>query len=258
LASTSRWVQMSVKKVEVTRIKSDGSAETLEDSVASDVAVCIFVDGEFYRTLVASPGMLEELVAGHLYTEGVVASPADIAELSVRPDRVDVSLRRPVDISEVTMGKNRLITTACAASQKIGLGSIKSVRRVEDLDADMIHGAVAELNRLSTVFKETGGTHSALIFHGGDGVLAFAEDVGRHNALDKVIGRCLLDGVDLSRCVLASSGRLAGEMVLKAAAAGIPVVCSVSAPLVSGIRVAEAAGIRLVGFVRGRRMNVYS
>ena len=68
----------------------------------------------------------------------------------------------------------------------------------------------------------------------------------------------LLDGVDLSRCVLASSGRLAGEMVLKAAAAGIPVVCSLSAPLVSGIRVAEAAGIRLVGFVRGRRMNVYS
>ncbi len=249
---------MSVRKVEVTRIRGDGSAETLEDSVASDVAVCVFVDGEFYRTLVASPGMLEELVVGHLYTEGVASSLADIAELSVQPDRVDVSLRYPVNVSEIMMGKNRFLTTACAASQNIRLGSVRRVQRVEDLDAALIHGVVDELNRLSTVFRETGGTHSALIHHRDDGVVAFAEDVGRHNALDKVIGRCLLDGVDLNRCLLASSGRLAGEMVLKAAAAGIPVVCSVSAPLASGVRVAEEAGIRLVGFVRGRRMNVYS
>jgi FdhD protein len=249
---------MSVKKVEITRIRSDGSTETLEDSVASDVAVCIFVDGEFYRTLVASPGMLEELVVGHLYAEGVVSSPADIGELNVQPERVDVSLRHPVNLSEITMRKSRLLTTACAGFPRIRPGSVRRVKPVEDLDAALIHGVVDELNRLSTVFRETGGTHSALIHHMDDGFVAFAEDVGRHNALDKVIGRCLLDAVDLSRCVLASSGRLAGEMVLKAAAAGIPVVCSVSAPLMSGIIVAEEAGIRLVGFVRGRRMNLYA
>jgi FdhD protein len=249
---------MSVRKVEVTRVRGNGSVETLEDSVASDVAICVFVDGEFYRTLVASPGIMEELATGHLYTEGVVSSPADIVELSVQGDRVDVSLRRPVNISEVMMGKNSLITTACSASQEIRSGSIRKVRRVEDLDAALIHVVVAELNRRSTVFRETGGTHSALVYLVGEGVVAFAEDVGRHNALDKVIGRCLLDGVDFGRCVLASSGRLSGEMVLKAAAAGVPVVCSVSAPLASGVRVAVEAGIRLVGFVRGRRMNVYS
>jgi len=249
---------MSVRKVEVTRIRGDGSAETLEDSVACDVAVCVFVDGEFYRTLVASPRMTEELVTGHLFTEAVVSSPAEITMLSVQQGRVDVSLRHPVDLSEVLMGKTQLITTACDASREIRPGSIGRVGRVEDLDATLIRGVVAELNRLSSVFRETGGTHSALIHLVGDGVVAFAEDVGRHNALDKVIGRCLMDGVDLSRCVLASSGRLAGEMVLKAATAGIPVVCSVSAPLASGIRVAKEAGIRLAGFVRGRRMNVYS
>jgi len=249
---------MSVGKVEITRIRGDGSTENLVDSVASDVAVCVFVDGEFYRTLVASPGMLEELVVGHLYTEGVVSSHTDITELSVTPERVDVSLRYPVNLSEITMGKSWLLTTACAGYLRIRPGSVRGVQRVEDLDAAFIHGVIDELNRLSTVFRETGGTHSALIRHREDGVVAFAEDVGRHNALDKVIGRCLLDGVDLSRCVLASSGRLAGEMVLKAIAAGIPVVCSVSAPLASGVRVAEEAGIRLVGFVRGRRMNVYS
>lgn len=249
---------MSVRKVEITRIRSDGSTETLEDSVAADVAVCIFVDGEFYRTLIASPRMLEELVVGHLYTEGVVSSHTDIAELIVQPERVDVSLRNPVNLLEMTIGKSRLLTTACAASPRIRPGSVRRVQSVEGLDDALIHGVIDELNRLSTVFRETGGTHSALIHHRDDGIMAFAEDVGRHNALDKVIGRCLLDAVDLDRCVLASSGRLAGEMVLKASAAGIPVVCSVSAPLASGIRIAEAAGIRLVGFVRGRRMNLYA
>lgn len=247
-----------MRKVEIKRIRVDGSTEALIDSVASDAAVCIFVDGEFYRTLVASPGMLEELVVGHLYAEGVVSSRTDIAELRVTPERVDVSLRCPVNLSEITMGKSRLLTTACAGSPRTRLGSVRGVQRVEELDAAVIHGVIDELNRLSTVFRETGGTHSALIHQRDDGVVAFAEDVGRHNALDKVIGRCLLDGVDLSRCVLASSGRLAGEMVLKAATAGIPVACSVSAPLMSGIKIAEEAGIRLVGFVRGPRMNVYS
>jgi FdhD protein len=249
---------MSVSKVEVTRVRVDGSVEVLEDSVSSDVAVCVFLDGEFYRTFVASPGMLEELVTGHLFAEGVVSSPDDMAELVVREGRVDVSLGSPVDISEVLMGRNRLITTACSASREIRLGSIRRVHRVENLDAALIHGVVAELNTRSKVFRETGGTHGALVYLVDHGVIAFAEDVGRHNALDKVIGRCLLDDIDLGRCVLASSGRLSGEMVLKAAAAGVPVVCSVSAPLMSGVRVAVEAGIRLVGFVRGRRMNVYS
>ena len=119
---------MSFGRVEITRIRADGSAETLDDSVASDVAVCVFVDGEFYRTLVASPGMLEELVVGHLYTEGVVSSHTDIAELSVQPERVDVSLRHPVNLSEITMGKSQLLTTACAGSPRIRSGSVRRVQ----------------------------------------------------------------------------------------------------------------------------------
>jgi FdhD protein len=108
------------------------------------------------------------------------------------------------------------------------------------------------------VHRETGGTHSAAICGPGGDVFAFAEDVGRHNAVDKVVGSGALRGVDLSGCVLISSGRQSGEMVLKAARGGIPVVASVAGPLESGIRLAEAAGITLICFVRGRHMNVYT
>lgn len=250
---------MSICEVKIKRIRGDGSSETLCDGVAADTAVCIFVNGEFYRTLIASPDMLRELVVGHLYTEGVITSPEMIAELSVNPERVDVELREAVHLQEMVMGKARLLTTACSASMKINLGAVKKPREAEKhVDFALVQGVVDRLNRGSTVFRETGGTHSALVYHRRDGVVAFAEDVGRHNALDKVIGRCLLDGVGFGECLLASSGRLAGEMVLKAAVAGVPVVCSVSAPLASGIRIAEEAGITLIGFVRGSRMNVYS
>jgi FdhD protein len=113
------------------------------------------------------------------------------------------------------------------------------------------------LNEESTNFKATGGTHSAILSFMDDDFTASTEDVGRHNAVDKVIGSGLINGIPLNRCILACSGRLSGDMVLKAARSGIPVMCSISAPLLSGIRVAEKTGIKLYGFVRARRFNKY-
>jgi FdhD protein len=97
-----------------------------------------------------------------------------------------------------------------------------------------------------------------MLFSLGGDPLFFGEDVGRHNAVDKVVGAGVLEGLDFGGCVLVSSGRLSGEIVLKAARVGVPVVVSVAGPLESGVRIAEAAGITLVGFVRGRRLNVYT
>ena len=114
------------------------------------------------------------------------------------------------------------------------------------------------LNKLSKIFKETGGTHSALLKDTKSEFEAYAEDVSRHNALDKVIGAGLLERVDFSNCILSTSGRLSGEMIIKAARAEIPVVCSMSAPLQSGVTVAKKAEIMLFGFVRGTRLNQYT
>ena len=122
---------MSICEVMIKRIRGDGSSETLCDGVAADTAVCIFVNGEFYRTLIASPDMLQELVVGHLYTEGVITSPEMIAELSVNPERVDVELKEAVHLQEMVMGKARLLTTACSASMKINLGAVKKPREAE-------------------------------------------------------------------------------------------------------------------------------
>jgi len=250
---------LSVQGVRVTRIGLDGSAEPQDDVVARDVAVCIFVNDEPYRTLVASPGMVEELAWGHMFTEGLISSTDEVEGMIVSPTRVDVTLTKPVDIQAINMGRSTLLTTACGSSlrtqgEEIKLNKVKPLK----IDPALVHDIIGALNERSTVFRETGGTHSALLYREGEGVVAFSEDVGRHNALDKVIGAAIMRKVDLGECILASSGRLAGEMVLKAAKAGIPVICSVSAPLLSGIRIAEAAGVTLIGFVRGRRMNQYT
>ncbi len=250
---------MISKGVKVVRLNRDGSSEHVEDVVARDVPFCIFLNDEPFRTLIASPNMLEELALGHLFAEGVITEKQEIKSLIVKPLRVDVDLNHDIDIDDLLLGKSRLLTTACGLDSPIPESELENLRvpRVEKVVPSLIFDLMRELNVKSLTFKETGGTHSAILYSKEEGVIAFAEDVGRHSALDKVIGSAFKDGADFSKCVLASSGRLSGEMVLKVARAGIPLLCSVSAPLVSGLKIAEATGVTLIGFVRGKRMNHY-
>jgi FdhD protein len=253
---------MSSIEVGIRRFELD-SGEALErvDRIAADAAVCIFVNGEFFRTLLASPVMVEELVVGHLLGEGVVGSVDEIVGVDVAPLKVHVELRGEVDLGRLTMGKVDLITTACgtAASpgELRGLG-LPGASAGWTVGAEVVWGMARELNLRSGTYRETGGTHGAMLFSRDGDPLFFGEDVGRHNAVDKVVGAGSLAGVELGGCVLVSSGRLSGEILLKAARVGIPVVASVAGPLESGVRIGEAAGVTLVGFIRGRRLNVYT
>jgi len=237
------------------------SKREIDDVVASDEAVCVFINDEFYRTMIATPGMTRELVLGHLFTEGVIGSMKDVAELEVLPLKVHVELRGEVDFERLTMSKVDLITTACGSlSTPVNPGQLEALGVSSDvkIEAEVVWRMVRELNLRGEKYKETGGTHSAMLCKVDGEVISFAEDVGRHNAVDKVIGAALIEGVDFGECALMSSGRQSSEMVLKAARSGVPVVASVAAPLASGIQVARVTGITLVCFVRGRRMNVYS
>jgi len=253
---------MSIREIKIQRFDlRDGTVNDFEDEVALDDAVCIFLNDEYFRTLIASPNMKKELVVGHLLSEGIITSKNEVLEVEVRPPQVSIVLKKDVDLGIQSMNKMRLVTTACGSSpvplKTEQLGSLK-VRSDVRVEADNILSMMSELNRRSSVFRRTGGTHSAMLCSQEGRVLAFAEDVGRHNAVDKVVGAGALGGYEMNRCILLSSGRQSSEIVLKAARSGIPLIASVAGPLASGINVAEAAGITLICFVRGKRMNVYT
>ena len=253
---------MSTREVHVRKIDlNQGELREFEDEVAVDEAVCIFINDEYFTTLISSPTMVREMAVGHLIGEGVIKSLDELVSLDVGPLKVYVELHNELDLSLFTKNRISLITTACGppsaplTAKQLDAMKVKSEISIE---AKSIWNMIAELNRRGEVYRKTGGTHSAMICSLSGEELAFAEDVGRHNAVDKVIGKAVLDGTDLERCVLLCSGRQSSDIVLKAARSGIPVTASVTAPLESSIRIAQATGVTMVCFVRGRRMNVYT
>ena len=124
--------------------------------------------------------------------------------------------------------------------------------------AEVVFNSVNQLNFKAELFRLTGGVHAAAIYRADGSLVALAEDVGRHNAVDKVIGMAALNKTDFGECFLASSGRLSGDIVFKAAKVGLPIVASLATALDSGIDMAELAHLTLAGFVRGKRMNIYA
>lgn len=253
---------MTVRR-SVTRINAVDRQRTLiEDDVASDEALELFVGNEFFRMFLCSPGLEKELAVGHLLAEGVIDSADEIENVYSSESRVSIILRTDrrarIEASKI----DRLISTSCGpTSSHTNLLTRLRPPRVDTplrISADVILESVRDLNLRSHVFKATGGTHSAMLFNVNGLTIAQAEDVGRHNAVDKVLGIVSLKNQNFSDCFLVSSGRQSEDMVLKAARVGIPIVVSQAAPLNSGIKVALEAGVTLVCFVRGRRMNVYS
>ena len=241
------------RRISLLNPKPGSTATQIDDDVALDEPICIFVNGEYYATIIATPAMREELAVGYLHSEGVVGSAGDVKEISLRGGDVSVHLTREVDLRGASVGVTNLILTSCGSGatdrSRYRLPRVESDLRVE---AGRVIAMCRELNRRSIVHEATGGTHAAMICSADGGVQAFAEDVGRHNAVDKVIGSMVLRGLPLGGCVLLSTGRLSGEMVQKAGRAGIPVIASMTVPLASGIRLAEEAGLTLASLWRGR------
>ncbi len=230
-----------------------------EEELALDEPLCIFVNDEYHVTLIATPEMKRELAAGYLLTQGVIESTEEIEGIEMDGGNVKVGLTGSVDLREASVSMMNLIVTACGSSPRaertrMRVPEVSSGLRVE---ASRLKDMITMLNSRSSVHRRTRGTHAAMLC-GSEGMeLAFAEDVGRHNAVDKVIGAHALKGGDLGMCVLLSTGRQSGEMVQKACRVGIPVIASMTVPLVSGVRLAEASGVTLTS-LSGGRLRVYS
>ena len=256
----------------------DGSAASRTDQVVTEEPLEMRVRaGGRSRTVAVTmrtPGADFELAAGFLFAEGVVARREDIQTISYCRDEdlppeqlyniviVEAAPSARLDID--SLERHFHMTSACGVCGKASIDSL-ALRGVEAVGEGpkLTPGAVSSmpdaLKEKQKLFATTGGLHAAGLFEGDGALVGTREDVGRHNAVDKLVGWALLDGrVPLSQQVLVVSGRSSFEIVQKAAVAGIPVVCSVSAPSSLAIDVANRFGITLVGFVRDERFTVYT
>lgn len=252
-----------MREVKLTRI--DVQAKTTKkttDHVAEEKPLFIFLNKAHYATILCSPTNLKELVVGHLLTEGIIKTIRDIENVSLKEGSCHVKLRKNVDLRKrlkLSGINSRVILSACGSPSPYRYaGRLSKIRSSLTLKAEMLSDCVNRLNSAAETFRKTGGVHAAAIHRTDGTVVAFAEDVGRHNAVDKVIGLAALNMADFSECFLVLSGRLSADIVRKSARVGLPVVASLATAIDSGIETASAAGLTLVGFVRGKRMNIYT
>jgi len=253
-----------MKKVRIVKVDvSTGKTQGTFDYVAQEKPLFVYLNRTHYATIYSSPSRLKELAVGHALSEGIIKSVQEIDSITLRKDNVcRLKLKQSVNLEnrlKLTMPSSRVILSACGTSQPYQFGGkLSKITSNLKVNAEVIIESVRRLNFMAETFRKTGGVHIAAIYNSDGNLVSFAEDVGRHNAVDKVIGACALNKVDFSTCFLAVSGRLTGDMVLKAGRVGIPIVASLAAAVDSGITVAKEVGLALVGFVRGKRMNIYA
>lgn len=222
-----------------------------------------FLPGEGVLGDAAVPEALA-LCAGFLLTESMIDSLDDVASMAICPESPEVVQVRLVDPTRVrTNRRGGFVASSCGICGGVDeAGNIQGgLARVGDtlrLDAACSTPLMEEMQRLQTVFNTTGGTHAAALFSSDARLIASAEDLGRHNALDKVIGQCLLRERATAGCGAMLSGRVSLELIIKAARAGIELVAAVSAPSSMAIEAADKLGITLCGFVRQGRLTAFT
>jgi len=231
--------------------------------VAEEKPLHIFLNRTYYATIFCSPSNLKELAVGHVLSEGIVKSIEEIEEISLKKEGVcRLRLKPNIDLEKrlkLLKPFSRVILSACGSPSPYQYsGRLPKVESHSKVKAETILKCVNRLNSIAETFRKTGGVHVAAIYKGDGTLLAFAEDIGRHNAVDKVIGIGASNRNDFRECFLALSGRLTGDIVLKAARVALPIVASLAAAIDTGIAVAKDADITLIGFVRGKRMNIYN
>ena len=219
-----------------------------------------------------TPGADRELAAGFLYSESVVETRADIESLgegtearsNARAGYVEARLRAGLDPKLDHLDRHFFASSACGVCgrtdmEAVVLGKITEPQAGPVVDADVLHALPDVLRAGQSVFGATGGLHAAALFTAGGELLAVREDVGRHNALDKLVGWALLDGaLPLRDRIVVVSGRASYELVQKCARAEVPILCAVSAPSSLAVSLSRRLGMTLVGFLRDRRFNVYA
>src|SRR3984957_4357347 len=264
----------SVKLTQVTEW-DDGEIRSCSDDLAAEEPLQILSGGKPLVVTMRTPGHDRELAAGFLWTEGLIKSrdqilsfsdrqPAsELALITIDSNTVNVELRDDVAKPE-TPQRNFLSNSSCGLCGKtsidaVGPRGLPHLASGFTMDAETLTSLPDKLRAQQPIFDRTGGLHAAALFNAEGEFVVLREDIGRHNAVDKVVGWALLQGmIPLSSHVLLVSGRGGFEIIQKAIAAGVPIVASVSAPSSLAVQLARELNLTLIGFLRGRRFVVYS
>lgn len=233
---------------------------TKTDTIVQEVPVTLFLNGVEFVTLVCSPQYLKELAVGFLCSEGVLYQPSDLYDISINEQEGLIHVKAAHGEAEQRFMK-RYITSCCGRGRS-SFYFVNDAQSMSKVDAELtitpqhIWHLASQLEEKSTLFKETGGVHNAALCS-KDEVLVFFEDIGRHNAVDKIFGHCFLNNVDMTDKILVFSGRVSSEILIKVAKMKIPVLVSRSAATALAVDMASQLGLTVVGFARGQRMNLY-
>jgi len=248
-------------RLEISRI-TGGKTESLRDVVIKESPVTIFLDDIELANLMCSPKNLDCLAVGFLFAEGLIRSKKDIKKVFAdeKDGVVWVELKKARKSPENLIAR-RFITTGCGKGltffdAALDGGRLRSKSRFK-VRVDSIPLLMKEFLRMSRLYRLTGGVHSAAICSARS-ILVFNEDIGRHSAIDKVVGECILKGIRTNDRIMVTTGRISSEILVKAARSRTPIIISKSAPTDLAVRLATDFSITVVGFARGSRMNIYS
>ena len=234
----------------------------IEDVVVREFALTILLNNLELVTLLCSPSNLNYLAIGFLFSEGLLRSEDKVGKIIVDDQRgivrVEVAGAREPDRDVLF---KRLITSGCGRGASFySAADVQNQVMVAskfEISAHEVSALASEFQQRSLVHRATGGVHSAALCD-RKSILVFSEDIGRHNAIDKIFGECILKDISTDERIMITSGRVSSEILLKVARRNIPILASKSAPTDMGVKLANDLGISLIGFVRGKRMNVYT
>jgi FdhD protein len=230
--------------------------EEITGEVVREQPLTVYVNGTRFLTLLCTPVKLEALVIGYLWMEMVISEVGEIAALEVSPvdGRVDVSLTHPVDLPT-----ERILTSGCGGGITFRIDHRLFPRLTSTLQVSstQLSARMRDLFAAAVLYKASRGIHGAALAD-ADGLLLTAEDVGRHNAVDKIKGEALLRGIPTIDRILLSTGRVSSEMLLKAARMGVPIVASRTSPTEMAVGLAEQLNITVCGYVRPDGFNLYA
>jgi FdhD protein len=247
----------SIGKAVCDYVQIDGdSGAHVRGGVIDEARVCLSVNGREWVTIMCSPFGLEQLALGFMLNEGLVASVAEVR--SIKPDQsgtcLDIWLSHAVELPQrltVTAGCGGGATFDAFSTTRAPLTSTRGI------SADQIHALMRALNGAAALYRDVRGVHTSALSD-GESLLCVAQDIGRHNTIDRLRGHAAQTGLDTRDLILLASGRISSEMLSKAAVMGVPIVISRTSPTRMSLRLAEAWGITVIGYARGGHCRVYT